>query len=58
MRDSAIIQLAAMQVEKPKYLSYEEAKASNRVMVSTDRGWNYWVARAKKAMPDLKNPSV
>jgi 3-hydroxy-2-methylpyridine-4,5-dicarboxylate 4-decarboxylase len=58
LRDNAIVQLAAMQAGKPKYLSYEEAKASSRVMVSTDRGWNYWVARVKKAMPDLKNLSV
>lgn len=39
----------------PVYDEYEEAKKSSDVFigVGVERGWNYWVARAKKAYPDL-----
>lgn len=57
LRDNAAVQFAAMSLGQPKYLSYEEGRASSRVQVGSalalDRAWSYWVGRAKKAMPDL-----
>jgi hypothetical protein len=52
LRDNTVIQLAAAQLGQPKYVSYEEAKV--RTAAGTDRAWNYYVARAKKIMPDLR----
>ena len=52
LRDNTVIQLAAAQLGQPKYVSYEEAKV--RTVAGTDRAWNYYVARAKKMMPDLR----
>ncbi len=56
LRDNVLLQLAAHQLGTPKYLTYEEAKQSSSVFTGQgmERGWNYWVARAKKAYPDLK----
>ena len=56
LRDNAAIQLNALRLGEPKYLSYEEARQATKVMetaIPMERAWNYWVARAKKAMPDL-----
>lgn len=56
LRDNAAIQQRALQIGKPKYLSYEEGRQSCKVMGSAtalERAWSYWVERAKKAMPDL-----
>lgn len=57
LRDNAAIQLEAVALGTPKYLSYEEGRAATRVMLSSvplERAWNYWVGRARKAMPDLR----
>jgi ribulose-5-phosphate 4-epimerase/fuculose-1-phosphate aldolase len=56
LRDNVLIQLAAHQLGTPKYLTAEEARHSSNAFigVGVERGWNYWVARAKKAYPDLK----
>jgi ribulose-5-phosphate 4-epimerase/fuculose-1-phosphate aldolase len=56
LRDNAAIQLQAMQMGQPKYLSYEEGRQASTVMGSAlalERAWTYWVGRAKKTMPDL-----
>jgi ribulose-5-phosphate 4-epimerase/fuculose-1-phosphate aldolase len=56
LRDNAAIQIQAMQMGQPKYLSYEEGRQANIVQTSTvvvERAWTYWVRRARKAMPDL-----
>lgn len=52
LRDNTVIQLAAAQLGQPKYVSYEEAKI--RSVAGTDRAWNYYVARVKKAMPGMR----
>jgi ribulose-5-phosphate 4-epimerase/fuculose-1-phosphate aldolase len=57
LRDNAAVQLQAMALGQPKYLSYEEGRAATRVNergLALERAWSYWVGRAKKAMPDLK----
>jgi len=56
LRDNAAIQFQAMQMGRPKYLSYEEGRQANIVTESAvvvERAWTYWVRRAKKSMPDL-----
>lgn len=57
LRDNAAIQLQAIQLGEPKYLSYEEGRQAAIVMGSSlalERAWGYWVGRAKRAMPDLR----
>jgi len=54
LRDNVVIQLAAMQYGKPKSLSYDEAKTAAAALSGAERAWNYWVARVKKSMPDMK----
>ncbi len=59
LRDNAAVQLQALQLGKRiKYLSTKEAK---QAMVTAlfnplplDRMWGYWIARVKRAMPDMK----
>lgn len=56
LRDNAAVQLGAMALGEPKYLSYEEGRAATRVnesAVPLGRAWDYWVRRARRAMPDL-----
>lgn len=56
LRDNAAIQLKALELGEPKYLSYEEGRQANKVLgsaIALERAWTYWVGRAKKAMPDL-----
>jgi 3-hydroxy-2-methylpyridine-4,5-dicarboxylate 4-decarboxylase len=57
LRDNADIQQRALQIGKPKYLSYEEGRQICKIMGSAtalERAWGYWVERARKAMPDLR----
>jgi ribulose-5-phosphate 4-epimerase/fuculose-1-phosphate aldolase len=59
LRDNAAIQLQALQLSKHvKYLSPDEAKrAMETALFNTlplDRMWNYWVARVKRNMPDMR----
>ena len=57
LRDNAAIQLNAIRLGEPKYLSYEEGRQAWKVMCSAlamERAWTYWVGRAKKAMPDIR----
>jgi len=58
LRDNAAIQFQALQLGKPIYLSEEEAiKAMDRALLSSvplERMWGYWVARAKRNMPDIR----
>ena len=58
MRDNASIQLQAMQLGTPVYLTEREAvTAMDRALfgqVPLERMWGYWVARAKRNMPDLR----
>ncbi len=57
LRDNAQVQLWAMSLGQPKFLSYEEGRQARKIAlesaVALDRAWGYWVARAKKAMPDI-----
>ena len=59
LRDNAAIQLQALQLDKQvTYLSPDEAKRAMEVALFNtlplDRMWNYWVARVKKNMPDMR----
>jgi HCOMODA/2-hydroxy-3-carboxy-muconic semialdehyde decarboxylase len=54
LRDNVVVQLAAMQHGKPKSLTYDEAKTAAAALSGSERAWNYWVARVKKSMPDMK----
>ena len=54
LRDNAVIQLAAIQVGRPKYLTAKEAKTSARALTATERSWNCYVARVRKAMSDYR----
>ena len=57
LRDNAALQLQALQLGEPKYLSYEEGRQAARIMLSDlplSRAWTYWVGRAKKAMANLE----
>jgi 3-hydroxy-2-methylpyridine-4,5-dicarboxylate 4-decarboxylase len=56
---NALIQLQALQLGKePKYLSADEAKQAMEIAcfdsLPLGRMWNYWIARARKNMPDIK----
>ena len=58
LRDNAAIQLQAMQLSKDvKYLSDGEAKRAMEAALFGDlalqRMWGYWVARVRRAMPEL-----
>jgi hypothetical protein len=53
-RDNVVIQLGAQQFGNIKYLSYEEAKAAGRALGVPERGWNAWVSRVKREMPDMQ----
>jgi 3-hydroxy-2-methylpyridine-4,5-dicarboxylate 4-decarboxylase len=59
LRDNAAIQLQALQLsEDVKYLSPDEAKRAMETALFNalplERMWNYWVARVKKNMPDMR----
>jgi 3-hydroxy-2-methylpyridine-4,5-dicarboxylate 4-decarboxylase len=59
LRDNAAIQFQALQLGKEvKYLSDEESKRAMETAVFNtlplDRMWNYWVARVKNNMPDMR----
>jgi 3-hydroxy-2-methylpyridine-4,5-dicarboxylate 4-decarboxylase len=53
LRDNVVIQLGAQPFGKVKGLTYEEAKAAARALGGPERGWNAWVSRVKKEMPDM-----
>jgi ribulose-5-phosphate 4-epimerase/fuculose-1-phosphate aldolase len=55
-RDNAVIQLAAEQYGPVRSLSYDQAKVGmgRTTTGEIDRGWNAWVARVKKNMPDMR----
>lgn len=53
LRDNVVIQLEAQKFGQIKSLSYEEAKIAGDALSGPERGWNYWVARVKRTMPDL-----
>ena len=54
LRDNVVILLGARQFGKVRALTYEEAKISARTLSGTERGWDYWVARVRKSMPDME----
>ncbi|MFH1488071.1 MAG: class II aldolase/adducin family protein [Pseudomonadota bacterium] len=53
LRDNVVMQLEAQKFGQIKCLSYDEAKLASAALSGPERGWNYWVARVKRAMPDL-----
>jgi ribulose-5-phosphate 4-epimerase/fuculose-1-phosphate aldolase len=60
LRDNAKMQLLLLPFSdaEVKYLSEDEGRSAEKTQysdISLGRCWNYWVARAKKAMPDLQN---
>jgi ribulose-5-phosphate 4-epimerase/fuculose-1-phosphate aldolase len=52
-RDNILIQLAAQQYGKPKALTVEEARKAFKSLRGPEKGWEAWVMRVKKAMPDM-----
>ncbi|HME44179.1 MAG TPA: class II aldolase/adducin family protein [Syntrophorhabdales bacterium] len=53
-RDNVVILLGAQQFGKVKTVSFEEAKEAAKALSNPERGWNAWVARVKRAMPDMR----
>jgi ribulose-5-phosphate 4-epimerase/fuculose-1-phosphate aldolase len=54
LRDNVAMQLAAQQFGQIKSLSYEDAKTAGQALSDPKRGWDCWVARVRRAMPDLQ----
>ena len=56
LRDNVQMQLAALQLGQIKVISKEEARQVAKTFspLAPKRGWDYWVSRVKRAMPDLK----
>jgi len=59
LRDNAAIQWqTVLSGKETKFLSSEEARAATEIALfgasPIDRMWNYWVARVKRNMPDMK----
>jgi HCOMODA/2-hydroxy-3-carboxy-muconic semialdehyde decarboxylase len=52
-RDNIVIQLAAQQYGKPRALTVEEARKAFKSLAGPAKGWEAWVMRVKKAMPDM-----
>ena len=57
LRNNVQIQLVAQHFGQIKTITEEEAKLTAKTFdrSSPKRAWNYWVARVKQAMPDLKD---
>jgi 3-hydroxy-2-methylpyridine-4,5-dicarboxylate 4-decarboxylase len=55
LRDNVAMQLVVQQLGPFKSIDYEEAKVASRAISEPKRGWNYWVSRAMRAMPELRN---
>jgi len=57
LRNNVQMQLVAQQFGQIRTITNEEARlvANTFDRSSPKRGWNYWVARVKQAMPDLKD---
>jgi len=53
-RENITIQLEAQKFGKPKGLSKEEAIKAFKVLRGPAKGWDAWVSRVKKAMPDMR----
>jgi hypothetical protein len=49
------MQLVAQQLGSFKSIDTQEAEAVSRAISEPKRGWNYWVSRAMRAMPELQN---
>ncbi len=54
LRDTAVMQLAALQLGKPKYLTEREVGRVGGSLLGLERAWTYWVAKVRRAYPDLK----
>ena len=54
LRDNTVILLGAQQFGKVKTVTYEEAKQAAKALGSAERGWNAWVSRVKRTMPDMR----
>ena len=53
-RDNVVILLGAEQFGNVKTVSYEEAKEAAKSLGNAERGWNAWVTRVKRTMPDMR----
>ncbi|MCX8023478.1 MAG: class II aldolase/adducin family protein [Syntrophorhabdaceae bacterium] len=54
LRENIAIQLEAQRFGKPKGLSREEAIKAFKALGGPAKGWEAWVLRVKKAMPDMR----
>lgn len=55
LRDNVAMQLAAQQFGSVKSIEGAEAEVVGRAISEPKRGWNYWVSRAMRAMPELRD---
>lgn len=55
LRDNVAMQLVLQQLGPFSSLDPQEAEIVSRAISEPKRGWNYWVSRAMRAMPDLKD---
>jgi len=53
LRDNVAMQLVAQQFGPIKSIDPVEAAVVGRAVSEPKRGWNYWVSRALRAMPEL-----
>lgn len=53
LRDNVAMQLVAQQFGAFKSINSSEAQVVSRHISEPKRGWNYWVSRAMRAMPEL-----
>lgn len=56
LRENAVLQMQAMQLGDPEFLSDEEGEEGCRNLLAGPtlaRMWRYWVKRMKNAMPDM-----
>jgi len=58
LRDNVAMQLVAQQLGPFKTIGTEDARIACQAISEPKRGWNYWVARALRAMPELRNKIV
>ena len=55
LRDNVAMQLVAQQYGPFKSIGPVEAEVVGRAISEPKRGWNYWVSRAMRTMPELRD---
>jgi hypothetical protein len=55
LRDNVAMQMVAQQLGSFKSIDTQEAEIVSGALSEPKRGWNYWVSRAMRTMPELQN---